>query len=842
MANITLFQASVLEKPYSIEARLALARQYALLGYPDLSAGEAYMALLLIDEVRDECGEYHQEAFQVAQDHLRCHSPGAQLGERHVVAWVQGRVERETYDILVDKLILCGNLRSAAEFLLNRWPKRHRENDESKSRHEALESLLNQCLARHFANAPLDWKDLTIQDYPDRSLVRRELYAWNDHEPDRCSAESVKYLNDEMAKFAPKLEVKVTELQDLASAAHDGATTIKQLGVFAKQDLNPNEEILFETSLLTATSRLNESFCDACSKKLASLDPLSQKKNLLCPDCQEAIFCSQRCLHLAQESYHPVLCDADVSAVSKNQPAADGADALYSLLLLRALAMAAHQEVHPLDLSEVKYIWGDYHNVHISTRNEHASDGYLGFPRTLPFSFHFNVLLPIHMLEKMDVNIFTTSHLYAPWVTNTLYSKFRGTASARQGLDGRPEIPDHLQLHFHADSLAMVNNRKQKKQRAAAGTAMNSSSKDTQRAQLAASAAASSLSNDQQNSKEQPAVAASDSQDSIIGTIIKGLKSFSIDSSDSVVLKKDNKISPSDKIESFAPVIDTKASTGDNGEDNAMGPITNSEDDLDFEWAQVDINGQIKGMSDSSPEEHKDATIKVTSNSKGEAKPEIINSSLEQDCLDREWEHVEAENSQNDNTIFTLEADRHLCILWFFTAHSFSTMASLLNYSLAKSLPMRIHGQDAKDRFLELAKSSNYPRAFVFHEVKRLSEIKGVDWQPAVQQMDRAFTEAWGRMQEDISVERERGEKRERYDDLSDVDYVRRLGKSRLWSVEERKLLQGRPWGGLGAKVTRPKGEQLGSYLDIHMQGVREAVSMSLGKKKGFLGLGIFGL
>jgi len=102
--------------------------------------------------------------------------------------------------------------------------------------------------------------------------------------------------------------------------------------------------------------------------------------------------------------------------------------------------MAVHQDVHPLDLSEVKYIWGDYHNVHISTRNENATDGFLGFPRTLPFSFHFNVLLPIHMLEKMDINIFTTSNLYAPWVTNTLYSKFRGTASARQGLDGRPEV------------------------------------------------------------------------------------------------------------------------------------------------------------------------------------------------------------------------------------------------------------------------------------------------------------------------------------------------------------------------------------------------------------------
>lgn len=102
--------------------------------------------------------------------------------------------------------------------MLKRWPARHRDFDNSKARYETLEKQLNQHLADHFKSAPFDWRELTIEDYPDRSLVRRELYAWNDHEPDRCSKESVQYLNDEMVKYAPKLEVKVTELQDLAFA------------------------------------------------------------------------------------------------------------------------------------------------------------------------------------------------------------------------------------------------------------------------------------------------------------------------------------------------------------------------------------------------------------------------------------------------------------------------------------------------------------------------------------------------------------------------------------------------------------------------------------------------
>ena len=45
------------------------------------------------------------------------------------------------------------------------------------------------------------------------------------------------------------------------------------------------------------------------------------------------------------------------------------------------------------------------------------------------------------MLEKMDVDIFTALDRCDAWVVNTLYAKFRGTASARLSMkDGRPEV------------------------------------------------------------------------------------------------------------------------------------------------------------------------------------------------------------------------------------------------------------------------------------------------------------------------------------------------------------------------------------------------------------------
>lgn len=57
-----------------------------------------------------------------------------------------------------------------------------------------------------------DLGSISIEDYPDKGSVRRELYPWNHHEPDRFSPEALQFLNDEMDRVAPKLEVRVVEL------------------------------------------------------------------------------------------------------------------------------------------------------------------------------------------------------------------------------------------------------------------------------------------------------------------------------------------------------------------------------------------------------------------------------------------------------------------------------------------------------------------------------------------------------------------------------------------------------------------------------------------------------
>lgn len=63
-------QARIAEQPYSISLRLQVAELYRALAFPDLAAGEAYRALLLVDEVLDESGEYHEQAVEDIQEEI----------------------------------------------------------------------------------------------------------------------------------------------------------------------------------------------------------------------------------------------------------------------------------------------------------------------------------------------------------------------------------------------------------------------------------------------------------------------------------------------------------------------------------------------------------------------------------------------------------------------------------------------------------------------------------------------------------------------------------------------------------------------------------------------------
>lgn len=443
---------ALLQLPYDCLAYLERAAVHTDLGYPDLAAGDAYRALLLTDEIRDESFEYHEQALEALR--LRCEdglpailrdrgssdvdpsrgveqqaAPSDAAQDVDSLADVARDASIQCYRRLAISLLLCGCLKSAHDFCTRGLAVAPDDAD----------LLFKKEHIQTIAKRRLQVDDVDINDLPDQGLVRREIYPWNDHEPDRFSQETLDFLNAELAIVAPRCEVRATELPALIgglAGAGDTATS-KQLGLFAKDDIGPGESLLDEYSVLTVNNRLKESLCDACSTELPPLEPGSTVVG--CPDCEDIMFCDEECLANAQ-SYHPSVCDKDVDTIAKDPDPKETPNALYLLLLARSLAMSETRECHPLELKEIKYIWGDFLP---STANAVPLSLHAPPPPiwTLPFSFASNISGPLHILEKMDVDIFANLGEYDLWIFNTLYSKFRGTASARVNKrDGRVEV------------------------------------------------------------------------------------------------------------------------------------------------------------------------------------------------------------------------------------------------------------------------------------------------------------------------------------------------------------------------------------------------------------------
>lgn len=449
---------ALLRLPYDLIGYLERAVVHGDLGYPDLAAGDTYKALLLCDECVNEGFEYHDPAWETLQIRSRDGIPavlqrpgtrGADISggvaalhlsststhdDQQKLSYIIQLALIRCYRNLAISLLLCGCLKSAFEFCTRGLAVA--PDDEELL--QAKEYIENMARGRLQVDSMVE-----INDLPDQGLVRREIYPWNDHEPNRFSQETLSFLNGQLQNVAPKCEVRVTELPTLLESAsttddYGIIPTNKQLGLFAKEDIGPGETVLFEHSLLAANNRLKETLCDACSTELPPLT--NDSPVVACPNCDDIMFCNEECLTRALEEYHPAVCDKDVETVAKDVDPKEKASALYLHLLARALAMAVTQEVHPLELNEVKYIWGDF----LPSR-ANAVPHCLNAPPppiwTLPFSFQDNIAGPLHVLEKMDIDIYATLADYDLWVLNTLYSKFRGTASARVNTrTGHPEV------------------------------------------------------------------------------------------------------------------------------------------------------------------------------------------------------------------------------------------------------------------------------------------------------------------------------------------------------------------------------------------------------------------
>ncbi|KAK6531895.1 hypothetical protein TWF694_003058 [Orbilia ellipsospora] len=448
--------------PYDPDLWHKRALAHIELGYPDLAIGDAYRALLLVQELL----EAHEES---------------EFGFPGLVAW-RGRRRQpsDTYatgEPTTETEELEGNegAEGGAEEDEETVPEisdiedKDLKNTDIASRRIICTALLEiGCLldALEQADAALkvypkdeelrrarEKADKQVQEGKDKGLsdsrlregqVARVIYPWNNLEPDRTSQETVDHLNTFVnAASSGNFEVKVTELPMLVpdSESEEKFTTMtsRQLGVYATKDLAANTQVFSERSILTVNNRLFDPLCDCCN------GPLDPTNTLSCAECDDVMFCSERCKDEAIEKYHPALCGIDIDFLFKsahtnismaNDASATGSSstpttALYSLLLLRTLAMALTQEANPLDILPVKYLYGS------SPPPPPPQE-----PPTLPFTFSDNILSVFHILTRLEVDPFKVSLItFDIWHTLTIHSKILGTASARHNpTSGQPEV------------------------------------------------------------------------------------------------------------------------------------------------------------------------------------------------------------------------------------------------------------------------------------------------------------------------------------------------------------------------------------------------------------------
>ncbi|KAF7592947.1 hypothetical protein BBP40_012183 [Aspergillus hancockii] len=440
--------------PHNPHLHLERGLLHEQLGFADLASADAYRALSLLDSVIDPDGcEFHArrrlntqaQAEKVTEqenededDDDDAYDPITQDEYEEIIGTV--------YALLVKSLVSCGCFRDAYEFCMRGLSLlENMEKVDDKAVNVLKEQL--DVIKRIYVSRRLEsQKGNAITDVgvnPSalnaQGFARRVLYPWNEHEPDRKAPDTLQLLNDRLKDVAPKCEVRAVALPALHGTTNEENSKEEvsiQLGLFAKENIAPGEIILHETSLLTATNRLHDDLCDACNAPLPDL--ASENPPVACTGCDDTIFCSQTCHDQAGETYHGAVCGLmdNLESIGKDIPdPKDKADYLYLLLLGRAIAMAATQDMHPLDLPEIKYIWGDFHDLAGSSTDSADPTA------TLPFSFHLNILQPMRILEEMELDPYEVLPRYDTWVLNTLYAKFRGTASGRLSTwDGGPEL------------------------------------------------------------------------------------------------------------------------------------------------------------------------------------------------------------------------------------------------------------------------------------------------------------------------------------------------------------------------------------------------------------------
>ena len=118
--------------------------------------------------------------------------------------------------MLSQNLIECGSLQSAYRFC-KRGLRKYPDNLELQALDETIKDKAERYCSQKGIECDND-EDFDIDVCPEVGLVRREVYPWNDHEPNKLSEESLDLLNNQLSEVGPKLTVGTVDMPILPTS------------------------------------------------------------------------------------------------------------------------------------------------------------------------------------------------------------------------------------------------------------------------------------------------------------------------------------------------------------------------------------------------------------------------------------------------------------------------------------------------------------------------------------------------------------------------------------------------------------------------------------------------
>ena len=394
--------------PYDPLAWLQRAEVLLPMGYPELSVGDAYKALLLVRKSRNPLNSLAA----CINDHLDTRTSSTKTRNKLQRSAARQRVQLA----LVQGLFFANCLQESRDYALAavaRYPKSTQLRSvlatvQRAYDHDQLESQTDDNLEGMNA--------LEENEYRRSGRILSQSYPWMGPELiSRGAGVTVSVQRQFLQASWSQCRLEPSSVREGMPSGDRSERFSEVFGVMATEDLARNEILLVDH---TAASAVDDPAgrCACCCGMLTA--------NFVSLRCCSTRYCSRFCADRALASYHLAVCGKDLSRFEKayRRNLTTPEKAADELLFLRVIAGAVQNStVHPIQTPFMKQLTAMYDG------NKHQ-----------PFDLETNIIRTFKMLTCLGIDIFA-NHNFDTWVLQTLRARIANN-SRQYFLDGHAHI------------------------------------------------------------------------------------------------------------------------------------------------------------------------------------------------------------------------------------------------------------------------------------------------------------------------------------------------------------------------------------------------------------------